>query len=117
MQAVADSRREERNAEREKRRVVLSNVTASAARPVLTTKHTKDTVHVPFVLMVYNRLNYLKTAIDSIKESDFPRDHESLVVSVDGHVPEVLEYLFSLTEEFPHLIKLVHPFSCHDHPD
>jgi hypothetical protein len=37
MQEVVDSRREERNAEREKRRVMLSAVTASAARPVLTT--------------------------------------------------------------------------------
>jgi alpha-1,6-mannosyl-glycoprotein beta-1,2-N-acetylglucosaminyltransferase len=40
-----------------------------------------------------------------------------LVVSVDGHVPDVLEYLESLHEEFPHLIKLVHPFACYDHPD
>jgi hypothetical protein len=57
--------------------------------------------------MVYNGLEYLITTIDSIMESDFPRDRESLVVSVDV---DVSEYLFSLTKEVPHLIKFVHPF-------
>jgi hypothetical protein len=86
---------------------------------------TSDTNHpianetIPFVIMSYKRLDYLKAAVESIEKSDFPRDRVPLIVSHDGHVPEMIDYVQSLRDNkrFPKLIQLIHPFSCHDHPN
>ena len=74
---------------------------------------------IPFVIMSYKRLGYLKQVIESILNSDFPRDRVPLIISHDGHVPEMMEYVLSLRENqtFPKLIQLIHPYSCHDHPN
>ena len=73
--------------------------------------------NIPFVIMSYKRLGYLKTVVESIEKSDFPRDRVPLIISHDGHVPEMIEYVQSLitSKTFPKLIQLIHPYSCHDH--
>lgn len=71
---------------------------------------------VPFVFMVYNRLHYLKETIQSLRDSDFPREKVPIIVSHDGNIPEIVEYVNSMKSEFQ-VIQLFHPFSCHEHPD
>lgn len=71
---------------------------------------------VPFVYMVHKRAEYLKRAIESLRASDFPKSRVPLIISHDGHVPEVVEYVESLKGEF-NIIQLFHPFSCYDHPN
>lgn len=78
-------------------------------------RHTVHNTVVPFVYMVYKRVDYLKKAIDSLRRSDFPKTRVPLIISHDGHVPEVVEYVESLKSEFQ-VIQLVHPHSCYDHP-
>lgn len=80
------------------------------------TTTSSSTFSVPFVIMAYNRLNYLQQSIDSILKSDFPRQSVPLIVSVDGHIPEVLQYLETIRTEFPLLQVWIHPFACWDHP-
>jgi hypothetical protein len=70
---------------------------------------------IPFVFMVHKRLDYLQKAIDSLRRSDFPK-HVPLIVSHDGRVPEVVQYVASLRSEF-NLIQLFHPSSCFEHPN
>lgn len=74
-----------------------------------------DDTNVPFVIMVYKRVDYLQQSVESIRNSDFPAKRLPLVISVDGHVQEVIDYVESLKDEFQ-IELLVHPFSCHDHP-
>jgi hypothetical protein len=76
----------------------------------------KDAPVVPFVYLVYKRLDYLKESIESLRKSDVDTKHVPIIFSHDGHVPEMIEYVESLKTEFPNLIQLVHPHSCHDHP-
>lgn len=70
---------------------------------------------VPFVFMVFKRVDYLKQVIASIRASDFDRARVPLIFSHDGHVPEMMEYVETLKEEFI-VMQLVHNFSCHDNP-
>lgn len=66
--------------------------------------------------MVYKRVDYLKQAIDSLRQSDFDPKRVPIIVSIDGHVQDMIDYVKSLETEF--LVKvLIHPYSCHDHPD
>lgn len=65
---------------------------------------------------VYNRLQYLNQSIESLKESDFPRDRVPLIISHDGSVPEVVRFVEDVKKEFM-VIQLFHPFSCFEHPD
>jgi hypothetical protein len=71
---------------------------------------------VPFVYMVYKRVDYLKKAIESLRKSDFPKSRVPLIISHDGHVPEVVSFVESLKSEFL-VIQLFHPHSCYEHPD
>jgi len=71
---------------------------------------------VPFVYMVHKRVNYFKRAIDSLRRSDFPRSRVPLIVSHDGHVPEMMSFVEGLKDEF-NIVQLFHPFACFDHPD
>jgi Glycosyl hydrolases family 38 N-terminal domain/N-acetylglucosaminyltransferase II (MGAT2)/Alpha mannosidase middle domain/Glycosyl hydrolases family 38 C-terminal domain len=87
------------------------------ARNVSKKVYDYDKAEVPFVIMVFKRLDYLKKVIHSILESDFPRHRVPLIISHDGHVPEMMDFVASLKTEFPFLIQIVHPFSCYDHPD
>ena len=71
--------------------------------------------NVPFVFMVYKRTEYLQHAMESVMNSDFPRDRLPIVISHDGQVPEVVEYVEGLKKDFK-VIQLFHPFACYDHP-
>ncbi|GKZ00264.1 alpha-mannosidase 2 [Mayamaea pseudoterrestris] len=76
----------------------------------------RSTKKVPFVYMVYKRVDYLKKAIESLRISDYPKERVPLIISHDGHVPEVVSYVESLKGEFQ-IIQLFHPHSCYEHPD
>lgn len=67
------------------------------------------------VYMVHNRVDYLKRSIDTLRESDYPKILP-IVISHDGHVPEVVEFVEGLKSEF-NIIQVFHPYSCYDHPD
>jgi len=67
------------------------------------------------VYMVYNRLDYLKWAIDTLRESDYPKSMP-VIISHDGHIPEMVDYVESVKSEF-HIIQLFHPYACSEHPD
>ena len=70
---------------------------------------------VPLVYMVFNRIEYLRKAIDSLRKSDFPRGRVPIIISHDGHIGEMVSYVKSLETEF-HVIQIFHPHSCYDHP-
>jgi len=78
-------------------------------------QHTVDNTVVPFVYMVYKRVDYLKKSVDSLRRSDFPRHRVPLIISHDGRVPEVVEFVDSLKKEF-NVVQLFHPYSCYEHP-
>ena len=84
--------------------------------PSATTPYTATAIKIPFVYMVYKRVDYLKKAIESLRRSDFPKTRVPIIISHDGHVPEVVQYVESLKSEF-NVIQLFHPFSCYEHPD
>lgn len=71
---------------------------------------------VPLVYMVYKRVDYLKESIESLRRSDFDAKRVPIVISIDGHVPEMMEYVKTLEPEF-NVTTFIHPYSCHDHPD
>mmetsp|Transcript_83 Transcript_83/g.95 ORF Transcript_83/g.95 Transcript_83/m.95 type:complete len:1276 (+) Transcript_83:55-3882(+) len=73
-----------------------------------------NTNAVPFVFMVHDRVDYFKVAIESLRNSDFPKKLP-LIISHDGHVPEMMEYVKSLKSEF-NVIQIFHPHACYDHP-
>ena len=71
---------------------------------------------IPAVYMVYNRVQYLRQAIDSLRQSDFPRDRVPIIISHDGYVEEVIHYVNSIKSEFQ-VIQVFHPFACAEHKD
>lgn len=71
---------------------------------------------VPFVYMVYKRIDYFKRAIDSLRQSDFPKLDVPLIISHDGRVKEMLEFVETLKSEF-RVIQLFHPYACSEHPN
>jgi hypothetical protein len=85
-------------------------------REIKNRRFTMKNTDIPFVLMVYKRVDYLKKAIDSVRRSDFPKSRVPLIISHDGRVPEVVEYVESLKDEFK-IIQLIHPHSCYEHPN
>lgn len=87
-----------------------------AIRSVTNKNHAFNSTIVPFVYMVYRREDYLKSAMESLKSSDFPRHRVPIIISHDGRVPEVVEYVKSLSSDFQ-VIQLFHPHACYDHPD
>lgn len=76
----------------------------------------KDVPIVPFVYMVYKRVDLLKVAIDSLRASDFDRKSVPLIISHDGNVPEMTSYVEQLKSEF-NVILIFHPYSCYEHPN
>jgi len=85
-------------------------------REIVNKRYDVSTTSVPFVFMVYNRVNYLKKAINSLRSSDFPKERVPIIISHDGHVPEVVQYVQTLKEEFK-VIQFFHPHSCYEHKD
>ncbi|CAB9502125.1 Alpha-mannosidase 2 [Seminavis robusta] len=77
---------------------------------------TKQTV-VPFVFMVYKRVDFFKKVVDSLRKSDFPRSVAPLIISHDGHFEDFVAYVQTLKGEGFKVIQLFHPFSCAEHPD
>eukprot|EP00939_MAST-03C_sp_MAST-3C-sp1_P005000 g5000.t1 len=70
---------------------------------------------IPFVIMAHDRVEYMRQTMESIARSDVPRNNP-IVVSLDGHVPEMMEYIDSVRDRFD--ITLVHhPNACHDNPN
>lgn len=68
--------------------------------------------------MVHDRAHYLKAAMESLSLSDFPNATVPVIISHDGKVPEVVDYVNSLKEEGGfRVIQLFHPFACYDHPN
>jgi len=67
------------------------------------------------VYMVHKRLDYLKRAIDTLRESDYPKSMP-IIISHDGHIQEMVDYVEDLKSEFQ-IIQLFHPYSCADHPN
>ena len=89
--------------------------TTRAYKDISSRRFTVDRTVVPFVFMVYERVSYFEKAIDSLRQSDFPKE-VPLVISHDGKVPEMMEFVDSLKSEFK-VLQLFHPFSCYDHPN
>jgi hypothetical protein len=87
-----------------------------SVREPVAERFTVDNTTVPLVFMVYKRVEYLKKAINSLRLSDFPKSRVPLIISHDGHVPEMVEYVDSLKNEFQ-VIQIFHPYSCFEHPD
>ena len=77
-------------------------------------ERTKPDGDVPFVFMVFNRLHYFNQSIESLRQSDFPRDRVPVIISHDGHVPDIVHYVETMKSDFQ-VIQLFHPFSCYDH--
>jgi alpha-1,6-mannosyl-glycoprotein beta-1,2-N-acetylglucosaminyltransferase len=79
-------------------------------------KYSVNSTVVPFVFMVYDRIDYFRKAIASLRRSDFPVHRVPLVISHDGHVPAMMGYVETLKGEF-RVVQLFHPHACYDHPD
>ena len=67
------------------------------------------------VYMVYKRADYLKKAIDTLRESDYPKTLP-VIISHDGHDKTIVDYVESIKSEF-NIVQLFHPFSCAEHTD
>jgi hypothetical protein len=82
------------------------------------TKMTFDdsTPIVPIVIMAFKRVDYMKECMESIRNSDLDKKRVPIVISQDGDVPEMTEYLESLKDEFI-IRRIIHPFSCYEHPN
>jgi len=72
---------------------------------------------VPFVFMVYKRVDFFKKSVESLLRSDFPRSEVPLIVSHDGHFQDFVSYVETLKDQGFWVIELFHPYSCADHPD
>lgn len=81
------------------------------------TKFTTLNTNVPFVYMVFKRVDYLQRAIESLNQSDYPKDRLPLIISHDGHVPEVVNYVDTVIKKDFNVIQLFHPYSCYEHPN
>jgi hypothetical protein len=68
----------------------------------------------PAVFMVYKRVDYLKEVIESLRQSDYPRDSLPIIISHDGHIEEMVSYVESIKSEF-NVIQLFHPHACSEH--
>ena len=80
-------------------------------------EHRIDNTVVPFVYMVYQRVEYLQQALESLKQSDFPRSTVPLIISLDGRVPAMVEFVQSLkTSRDFRIYTMIHPHACYDHP-
>lgn len=75
-----------------------------------------DKYIIPPVYMVYKRVDYLKEAIESLLHSDFPRDRIPIIISHDGHIDAMTDYVESIKSDF-HVIQLFHPHACSEHPN
>lgn len=73
------------------------------------------TVSVPIVIMAHKRVEYMKQTMVSIDASDIPKN-TPIIVSHDGHVPEMMEYMDSIEDRF-NITRIYHPWACYDHPN
>ena len=71
--------------------------------------------NVAAVFMVYKRVDYFKQAIETLRNSDYPKSL-SIIISHDGHTKDMVDFVESIKSEFK-IIQLFHPYSCSDHPD
>eukprot|EP00980_Cylindrotheca_fusiformis_P004845 scaffold1034_cov127-Cylindrotheca_fusiformis.AAC.26 len=71
---------------------------------------------IPVVFLVYKRVDYFRKSIDTLRQSDFPRDSVPIIISHDGHVEEMISFVESIKSEF-RVIQLFHPFACSEHPN
>jgi hypothetical protein len=71
---------------------------------------------VPVVIMVFKRVDYLMQCINSIRQSDMDQKRVPIIISQDGDVPEMTDYVNKLKEEFI-VYRIVHSSSCYEHPD
>lgn len=71
---------------------------------------------IPIVIMTFQRIDYLKKLIQSIRDSDADISRVPIIISQDGDVPEMTAYVDSLHGEF-NIKRIVHPYSCYEHPD
>ncbi|KAL7566138.1 hypothetical protein ACA910_003906 [Epithemia clementina (nom. ined.)] len=78
---------------------------------------------IPLVIMAFKRVEYMQQLIESIRVSDFPNERVPIVISHDGRVPEMMEYVEQLRKNSSnngtqfHIVQIVHPFSCYEHPN
>jgi N-acetylglucosaminyltransferase II (MGAT2)/Glycosyl hydrolases family 38 N-terminal domain/Alpha mannosidase middle domain/Glycosyl hydrolases family 38 C-terminal domain len=86
-----------------------------ASRNITISYYSVNNTDVPFVFMVFKRVDYLKEAMESLRKSDFPRHRVPIIISHDGNVSDVVEYVESIKSEFQ-IVQLFHPHSCYDHP-
>ena len=70
---------------------------------------------IPIVIMAHKRVEYMKQTMESIDASDIPKN-TPIIVSHDGHVPEMMEYLDSIEDQF-NLTRIYHPWACYEHPN
>jgi len=87
----------------------------AAARSFFLLSETGEGNAVPFVYMVHKRVDDFKHAIETLRNSDFPKGSVPLVVSHDGHVKEMMDYVETLKSEF-NVIQIFHPHACYDSP-
>ena len=73
-------------------------------------------LYMPVVYMTYNRVDYLKRAISSLRASDFPRERVPIIISHDGHIQEMVDYVKTIQDDF-NVVEVFHPHACFDHPD
>jgi N-acetylglucosaminyltransferase II (MGAT2) len=93
-----------------------SGVLQFKPKSITSTRFTESNTNVIFVYMVFKRVDYLKKAIESLTKSDYPRERLPLIISHDGSVPEVVQYVETIKKDY-NIIQLFHPFSCYEHPD
>ena len=74
----------------------------------------ETTPPIPIVILAHQRVEYMKQTMESIGQSDLP-NHHPILVSHDGHVPEMMDYLDSIEPRF-NLTRIYHPWACYDHP-
>lgn len=74
-----------------------------------------DRYDIAAVYMVNERVGYLKRAIDTLRESDYP-ERQPVVISHDGRNKEVVDYVDGLKKEM-NVVQIFHPYSCSEHPD
>ena len=95
----------------------VANVASKENLPNAVPKESSSKRVVPFVFMVYKRVDFFKKAVESLLISDFPRNEVPLIVSHDGHFQEFVSYVETLKDQGFWVIQLFHPYACSEHPD
>lgn len=91
------------------------NITVEEGREIPNQKYSVLNTSVPFVYMVHKRDKHFKEAMRSLLASDFPREKVPIVISHDGRVKDMIDFVKSMKAHFL-VIEWFHPFSCYDRP-